>query len=93
MLKKTPVHVTKKATHEDLNLLSVSTMDVLEGYIKDEIKRYMNPDFVPETQASSDEPSDEPDFQEPSTTLPRSPCFLTNNQFYPLGICFVHYTH
>ena len=71
-LEKTPVHVTKKATHEDLNLLSVSTMDVLEGYIKDEIKRYMNPDFVPETQASrdepSDEPSDEPEFREPNTT-------------------------
>ena len=72
MSKKNPKTPTRKQFHsqqsdEDLNLLSASTMDVLQGFIEDEIERDIDPDFVPETQASSDDP-DEPDYQEPTTS-------------------------
>ena len=72
MSKKTPKTPARKQSQsqqsdEDLNLLSASTMDVLQGFIEDEIERDIDPDFVPETQASSDDP-DEPDYQEPTTS-------------------------
>ena len=55
---------------QDLKLISARTMDVLEGYIyvDGEMERDMDPYFVPETQASCDEPNDEPDFQECCTS-------------------------